>query len=365
MAQDILLMRIVPSFQKFLHYLLASSKFRQQDPDFLSLPLIHEIVYRVFSIITPFSLIPAFLVSWQKQQMLVMAAQGVLGFIVILHAWLLLARNYRVLSPFMMFSVSIALYILAISRGEHFALYWASAFTGAFYMLFERRSARYMNGAWIVLNGAMTFIIFPLEQAANLIGSLACTGLFIEVLFVILNRNEQYLAKLAQHDPLTNAYNRRKMLEDLQQAIVTRNRNQVPASIIIIDVDKFKAINDTFGHQEGDIVLKALSAMVSARLRANDRLYRIGGEEFVAFLAATDLNHAEHVATSLCELIRITPLSTKTPTTISCGVAEARTGDTVDEWIARSDAALYRAKANGRDRVELEASPDNALSLSI
>lgn len=246
-------MRAQPYFQKFLRYLLASSKFSRQELNFVSLPLIREIVYRVFSIITPFSLIPATLVSWKMQQWLVMGVQAVIGIVVVLHAWLLLKRNYRLLSPFMMFSVSIALYILAVSRGEQYALFWASAFTGAFYLLFERKQARYMNAAWVVLSCILTASVFPPEPTANLVGSLATTALFIEFLFVILNRNERHLEALAERDPLTNAYNRRKMMDDLEDAVTMRGRYQWPASIVIIDVDRFKLINDTFGHQEGDV----------------------------------------------------------------------------------------------------------------
>jgi diguanylate cyclase len=350
-------MQVHPYLQKSLRYLLASSKFKQKDLDFLSLPLIHEIVYRLFSLTTPFSLIPAVIVSWQKQQTAVMVIQGVLAVVVILHAWLLLKKNYRLLSPLMMFSVSIALYVLAISRGEHFALYFGSAFTGAFYLLFERRMARNVNAAWVLLNIALATSVFPLEQAAYFVGNLASTGLFVEILFMILIRHERHLERLAERDPLTNAYNRRRMMEDLERAVEMRHRYHSLASIIIIDVDKFKLINDTFGHQEGDVVLKNLAGKAEARLRRTDRFYRYGGEEFVAFLAATDLSQAALVATSLCELTRTAALSTKTVTTISCGVAEVRKGDTVDDWIARGDAAMYRAKNGGRDRVELEEPP--------
>jgi diguanylate cyclase (GGDEF)-like protein len=355
-------MRIQPYLFKFLRALLKSSKYNREELNFLSLPLIREVVYRLFSITTPFALIPAALVSWKMQQWLVMGVQAVIAVVVILHAWLLLKRNYRLLSPFMMFSVSIALYILAVSRGEEYALFWASSFTGAFYLLFERQQARYINAGWVALSCVLTASVFPLEPTANLIGSLATTGLFIEFLFVILNRNERHLEELAERDPLTNALNRRRMMEDLEEAVTMRGRYQWPASIVIIDVDRFKMINDTFGHQEGDTVLRNLATRTLSRLRTTDRFYRYGGEEFVAFLTSTDVRQAAVVANSLCELIRTHALSSKTPTTISCGVAEVRPGDTVADWIARGDAALYRAKNNGRDRVEIEdCAPANPL----
>jgi len=356
-------MRQLPRVTRFFQRLLASSKFKDDELRFFPLPIIHEIVYRLFSITTPFALIPAFFVSLQKQQFLIMAAQGVLGIVVILHAWLLLKRNYRILSPFMMFSISIALYILAIVRGEHFVLYFGSAFTSAFYLLFERRFARYMNTGWTLLNCGLATAIFPLEQAAYFLGNLISTGIFIEVLFMILMRHEKYLERLAERDPLTNACNRRRMMLDLDEAVSIQSRYHWPASIIIIDIDKFKIINDTFGHQEGDTVLKNLAIKTTASLRTTDRFYRYGGEEFVAFLTSTDLKQAMLVATSLCEMVRNTALSTKTPVTISCGVAEVRKGETITDWIERGDAALYKAKHTGRDRVEVEESIDKTVSL--
>jgi diguanylate cyclase (GGDEF)-like protein len=343
-----------PYFQRALRYLLASSKFQEEDLRFLSLPLIHEIVYRIFSLVTPFAIFPALLISWQKQQSLVMAAQIVVGSVVMLHAWLLLKNNYRVLSPLMMFSVSVALYILAISRGEHFVMYWSSAFTVAFYLLVKKRAARLMNVAWIVLNSILALAIFRMEQSVYFIFSLATTGFFVEILFAILNRHEKHLEWLATRDPLTNAFNRRRMMEDLERAVALCSRHNSPASIIIIDADKFKSINDTFGHQEGDAVLKNLAQILSSRIRCSDRFYRYGGEEFVAFLAETHLIQAARVADIFCELVRNAEVSKKGRITISCGVAEVRRDESVSEWISRADSALYKAKHNGRDRFEIE-----------
>jgi diguanylate cyclase (GGDEF)-like protein len=121
----------------------------------------------------------------------------------------------------------------------------------------------------------------------------------------------------------------------------------------MIDVDRFKSINDTFGHQEGDVVLVNLSRVLGKRLRCTDRFYRYGGEEFVAFLTATTRAGTAFVATSLCQQIRTAALSTKTAVTISCGVAEVQPGEAALDWLARCDTALYKAKSSGRDRVEI------------
>ncbi len=340
--------------QRLFRLLLKSRNFSREELDFLSLPVIHELVYRIFSIVTPFSLIPAFYISLQRQQFSMLACQCVLGVIVILHAVLLLKKNYRILPPFMMFSVSMVLYILAIVRGEHFAMYWAQAFIVAFYLLFKRRTARNMNIGAFFLNSALSLAVFPVEQSLYFIGSLATTGILIEVLFGILNRHEKYLQRMATRDPLTGAFNRRRMIEDLEQALAMWDRySEPPASIIMIDVDHFKTINDTFGHQEGDTVLINLVTTLSMRLRRTDKLYRYGGEEFLVLLAGTPLPQAAYVAEIFCEQTRAMSPSSKTGVTISCGVASARANEKISDWLARCDAALYQAKTKGRDRIEL------------
>lgn len=347
-------MNVLTFFRKALLLLLSSSRFKSDDLNFLSLPLIHEIVYRLFSLTTPLALIPGFLVSHRLGQTNILAVQVLVEVVVVLHAYLLLSRNYRLLSPFMMFSVSIALYLLAISRGELFAIYFGSAFTVSFYLLLERINALKINVLWVVLNGIIAHFVLDGAQAMYLFANLLTTAFFIEVLFFILMKNEKHLKHMAERDPLTNTFNRRKMVEELEFALSYSARYKQPASIILLDVDNFKKINDQHGHSEGDTVLVNLANLVSTRLRSIDRLYRYGGEEFVIMLPSTAIEGAHDVANDLCRRMRNTPLSDKTATTISCGVAQARTTDTVDALIARCDEALYRAKSEGRDRVRLE-----------
>lgn len=347
-------MNILNYFQRAVLLLLASSRFKRDDLEFLSLPLIHEAVYRLFSLTTPLALLPGLLVSHRMGQTGVMVVQGVVEFVVVLHAYLLLSRNYRLLSPFMMFSVSIALYLLAISRGEIYTVYFGSAFTVSFYLLLDRENALKINLLWLVLNGAIAYFIFEPPQSTFLFGNLATTTFFIEILFFILKKNEKHLKHMAERDPLTNAFNRRKMVDELDFALSHAARYKQPASIIILDIDNFKQINDSHGHSEGDTVLVALADLLRARLRNVDRLYRYGGEEFVILLPSTDIRAAKGVAEDLCQRVRQSTLSTKSATTISCGVAESGDKLSVDSWIDRCDEALYLAKSGGRDQVRLE-----------
>lgn len=348
-------MNVINYFQKAMLLLLASSRFKRDDLEFLSLPLIHETVYRLFSLTTPLALLPGLIVSHRMGQTGVLVIQGVVESVVLLHAFLLLTRNYRLLSPLMMFSVSIALYLLAISRGEIYTIYFGSAFTVAFYLLLDKSDALKINLAWLVINAGIAFFIFEKPQSTFLFANLVTTTLFIELLFFILKKNEKHLKHMAERDPLTNTFNRRKMVDELDFALSHAARYKQPASIIILDIDNFKQINDSHGHSEGDTVLVALADLLRARLRNVDRLYRYGGEEFVILLPSTDIHGAKGVAEELCQRVRQSPLSARVKTTISCGVAESGEHTHVDSWIARCDEALYLAKSRGRDQVRLES----------
>ena len=152
-------------------------------------------------------------------------------------------------------------------------------------------------------------------------------------------------------DPLTGAFNRRHMHRALATAIERRHRSSERASLLLFDIDRFKHINDTLGHSEGDRILKALVALIDQRLRKLDALFRLGGEEFVLLLSGAKISDALSVAEDLRRLVHDALLAPGCPVSISIGVAELAHEQSVSEWIAEADRALYRAKRDGRNRV--------------
>jgi len=161
----------------------------------------------------------------------------------------------------------------------------------------------------------------------------------------------------ASTDPLTGLFNRWKFNDGLSAEIERFHRHHVPFSLVIYDIDHFKQVNDIYGHQTGDRVLVRVSSIVSQALRQNDLLARWGGEEFIVMLLGDDGDAAMAVAQKLRALIADTAFDAVGPITCSFGVAECVVGDTPDRLIARADSALYRAKVNGRNRVELASPP--------
>lgn len=157
-------------------------------------------------------------------------------------------------------------------------------------------------------------------------------------------------------DPLTKAYNRYALQEHLK-AVLEKDRLDFDIFLLMIDVDDFKLINDRFGHIAGDKVLIFITKLFKKALRDGDRVYRFGGEEFIILLNRTDSAGAQLVAERLLNLCRNNkPLfqNQQIPVTLSIGFTKIIEGDTIDAIINRSDIALYRAKKNGKDRIEME-----------
>jgi two-component system cell cycle response regulator len=163
----------------------------------------------------------------------------------------------------------------------------------------------------------------------------------------------------AAHDALTGMFNRRYFERRLREESAHARRHKRPFSLLMIDLDHFKLINDTYGHEDGDRVLVHMAEVIHGGIREDDIACRFGGEEFVVLLRATDGMAARVVANRLRTALAAKPLvlgESREPkhVTFSCGIAasDERNGFKTDDVLGRADAALYRAKRGGRNRVE-------------
>ncbi|GHE19801.1 GGDEF domain-containing protein [Halomonas urumqiensis] len=163
---------------------------------------------------------------------------------------------------------------------------------------------------------------------------------------------EARLRKLSSTDDLTGAANRRKLMNRLDEEVSLSNRHATPLSLMILDLDHFKRVNDTWGHLRGDDVLRNLAILCKQTLREEDLVARLGGEEFALLLPLTPLAHCQAVAERLRQSIAEYDFGLgEGRVTVSIGIAEHRIGETRDMLIDRADRHLYAAKHAGRNRV--------------
>jgi diguanylate cyclase (GGDEF)-like protein/PAS domain S-box-containing protein len=161
------------------------------------------------------------------------------------------------------------------------------------------------------------------------------------------------LEKTAMTDVLTGVYNRRKFEDDLDLLINKEKKQDIPFSLILFDIDHFKTINDLFGHNTGDLVLKRISNLVLENIRSNDRLFRWGGEEFIIILSDANMENARKVAEKLREMIENEDFGVEQKITISIGVSEYEytPNENTDQIFSKIDKILYQAKLQGGNRV--------------
>ena len=171
-----------------------------------------------------------------------------------------------------------------------------------------------------------------------------------------LNVSNQVLNQHANVDELTGLNNRRFILEDYYSKVSSAKRYQLPLSILLIDIDYFKKVNDQFGHPIGDEVLMSVAVDLANGLRESDLIGRYGGEEFLALLPMANLDEAQIIAERLRAQVANSLIFKEKygfGVTVSIGLAEFSLNETELELIARVDKALYAAKNNGRNRVEV------------
>lgn len=186
-------------------------------------------------------------------------------------------------------------------------------------------------------------------QMTSFLVTSSVAGLLTFIFAYRTRRQRDQLQILAIQDPLTGARNRRAMNEELKIAVALNRRHGSKFAILVMDLDHFKRINDTFGHQAGDQVLTDFVELIKKSSRKEDRLFRFGGEEFLMLLPNTDkaglLAAAKHLHNQIAQHL----LGPDGPVTMSIGGAILRTGEDWESWLQRADQRLYRAKGAGRN----------------
>ena len=247
-------------------------------------------------------------------------------------------------------SIMVISLLLTITYGSADQLFWVFPGCVAFFFLLRPAIA-------LLFSSSLLLVIFPLviDEPQSTIYAFY-TAMMPTVLFVFFCARElrvqhSHLSLMATEDFLTKTVNRRAFQQDTDVSIANFVRHRIPCSLILLDMDHFKRLNDTYGHNAGDKVLTHTAKLITQRLRRTDHLYRLGGEEFAILLNHGGVKEALAVAQDLQAFIRANKQDGLPEYTLSFGLAQLKSGETIDDWMMRTDKALYASKDNGRDQI--------------
>ncbi|MCP3901531.1 MAG: GGDEF domain-containing protein [Desulfobacteraceae bacterium] len=221
---------------------------------------------------------------------------------------------------------------------------------GVFFLL-DRKIGLMVN---ILTLAVFLFIVqdkLPLVHLLTFTITLMATNLFAYAFSYQTHRQKQKLFSIARQDSLTKVLNRRAFNEALELTFREQSRHYTAQSLIMLDIDDFKVVNDQLGHDIGDQVLINTTEIITENLRKTDRVYRIGGEEFAILLYETSENSALNVAEDIRIAIEKKLLVKGIPITASFGISSLKRQESYQQWFKRADNLLYQAKMSGKNRV--------------
>ncbi len=254
--------------------------------------------------------------------------------------------------PFELLLVPVAVAVALLLRTQAmYGVLWTYPAILFSYFVLSRRMAIPVSLGLLAAATAMVYAYIDAGTAIRVFASVLLTIVIVNIILGVVNDLHSRLVAQTVTDPLTGAYNRRHMESCLDEAIERQRRTGASAALLLIDIDQFKPINDRLGHAAGDSVLRNVVALIGARVRRLDRLFRIGGDEFLLLLPDTDHAAALSLAEDLRSRIAASAIAGTPPVTVSIGAAMLRPGQQIDAWMHDADAALYRAKQQGRNRV--------------
>jgi len=212
---------------------------------------------------------------------------------------------------------------------------------------------------WLFETADDAGIFLILKEGRQLAGEeMALINDSLDILAESIQRGLQYeeLFERAAKDSLTGLYNRRVFEESIDGMVKRARRYRRPLTMLAMDLDHFKQINDNLGHQAGDEALQAVARELKGGVRSVDLLVRIGGDEFLAVLEDTDRQNARYLAERLCAAVDRLNIwaDEETKLGVSIGLAELQEEESLREWMERADDILYHAKARGRSRVAVD-----------
>lgn len=314
-------------------------------------PFRDRIIYPIL-IVAAVCLMPLAVNNFLEKRYLGGSATALVVAFYLIDAWCLGKRKPPLIPfPLLVLPMMVAMG-LSIAVQGFFGALWAYPAVMACYFVLSRRMANISAAIMLFGGTAMIYGYADPGVAIRFMASFGLTAAIANCILGVVSQLQRELLHQTIVDPLTGAFNRRHMDRRLAEVAGPESRKAGCATILLIDIDHFKRINDRLGHASGDQVLKKIVSLIQDNTRKTDQLFRMGGEEFLLLLPDTGEAETLVVAENLRRLVESAGVESDTlAVTISVGVSQRGTDENADDWIRKADEALYNAKARGRNRV--------------
>ncbi len=272
--------------------------------------------------------------------------------VLVLNAVLIHRNGYHVLRTFIISVPTLIFFIALVFKNQGIiGALWCTPAVLVFYFILPERYAWVANTLLIIVASLYAWTSLETELALRVSATLTIASILAGIFVRIISSQQALLLEQAVSDPLSGLKNRMLLDEILEQAVNLSQRNKSPVTLLSLDIDHFKKINDRYGHGVGDRVIVGVADLLRARVRKSDTAFRTGGEEFLCLLHNCDRERGEKIAEEIRSEIMMAGFLSDQPVTVSLGVASHQPGETTESWLKRADDLLYRAKSAGRNRV--------------
>lgn len=324
---------------------------------------IKEVLLLRLSGVLAIALVPfAYLRTLESHWAMAFVDLGIVCIMSLLFLFVYVSRRVRTAGVFLALGfVSAALMTTLLLGVGH--VFWAyPALIVAFFML-DTRHAMILGVGFVVCFLGILSKELPLLNLATVCLTLVITILLANAFSLTSRRQQIALSVMANIDPLTGVGNRRALNQKIDSVTAIHRRSSSPASLLILDIDYFKKINDLHGHVMGDQILVEIADHIRRYTRATESVYRYGGEEFVVIAEQTGLEAAAVLGENLRYSIEQRVFSSGIKLTVSIGITELQNGQGRQGWLGDADALLFQAKGKGRNQVVVAEIPATGIHL--
>ncbi|WP_440875277.1 GGDEF domain-containing protein [Thalassotalea sp. PLHSN55] len=299
------------------------------------------------SLILPFALYDISQGKWQ-----IGLGALIIAFALFLGSWCCYKKTYKPIYTFLLLSPFSTFFLLYLTNTVGISgTYWCYPTILLFYFVISERQAWISNIVLIVCILPLAWNLLEANEAARFTVTLILVSAYAAIFLRVITQLYDARCRQANTDPLTRLYNRASLQDSLTQAIHQADRTGTAFTLIGMDIDFFKQINDELGHDVGDNVLVQLGAFLKGYFRESDKVFRTGGEEFLILICNSNEAESAEIAEKMRKDIENLSIIPDRTVTVSIGVSGIGVEKDWQVWMKTCDQNLYKAKHNGRNRV--------------